>query len=644
MILKNISGGFRAGTSTAILGPSGSGKTTLLNFLSDRVNSNALEAKSELLINGNVIKSISALKHRFSYVMQDDVLYEDLTVKEQLLSTAELTGISNSEEKVDEILKWLNLEHCKDSRIGDEISRGISGGERKRTSIAVELITDPSIIFLDEPTTGLDSKSALDVAGIINMFAKKKRTVIATIHQPSSEILHRFDNVMCMCRGEIVYFGSPTKIPSHFATINYAPAPQSNPADHLMAILNDDDIRIRNYREGRTLDESKVKEEFEQRLDLFVSYYLRNKPTFQFHNSTRDEFALLEKDNRQNSTGKAFCVILKRFYKIYFRNPKYALSRIIQFTVLTTLNVLIFLDTKKPEDDTIVAIQDTSGLMYNLVLNMVFSAMVGSLFGLIPLIPKFTRDHAKRLYSPAMFYLISSLYQLPFLIILVCCYMLASCIFLDINTGDNWSFVPEWMLTLVLTYIAAMGIGDVLSVALRNVQLAMQLFPIFVAPLFLTSGFVAVVKNMVFYLFLYSYISPFRFGFQSTCLKQYEGGLREHFLEVCTIRPNGCFDKSCAIKQPGNIACDPFNSLDFVETSYWLNIGILCIQILAYRLLSAFIFTKLVKDVPMKESEIPDESTFNPKLHKRDESAILSKFYNNVEEEHVSKVHLQGKI
>ena len=157
MILNDISCDFVSGTSTAILGPSGSGKTTLLNFIASRIKSSNLSVKGDLQVNRRSVESIKQFKHRFSYVMQDDVLFEDLTVYEQLYSTAQLAGIDKREETVKEVMTWLNLHKCKNTKIGGAFNKGLSGGEKKRVSIATEMLTNPSVIFLDEPTTGLDS-------------------------------------------------------------------------------------------------------------------------------------------------------------------------------------------------------------------------------------------------------------------------------------------------------------------------------------------------------------------------------------------------------------------------------------------------------------------------------------------------------
>ena len=193
LILNELNGDLLAGTSTAILGPSGSGKTTLINYLTSRIRDSKMRASGKVFINGKRFKNIKTIKHRMAYVTQDDILYEELSVYEQLLSTAKLAGIEDPEARVDKVLEWLELLNCKHTRIGGYFVKGLSGGEKKRVSIANEILVDPSIIFLDEPTTGLDSKNALILASILRFFADNGRTVISTIHQPSTELLNKFD-------------------------------------------------------------------------------------------------------------------------------------------------------------------------------------------------------------------------------------------------------------------------------------------------------------------------------------------------------------------------------------------------------------------------------------------------------------------
>jgi len=146
-----------------------------------------------------------------SYVMQDDILDTSLTPLEILLFTAKLKldlPKIEIEKKVNQMLKDLNLLDCKNTKIGNNFIRGVSGGERKRTSIAKELISDPIIIFLDEPTTGLDSFNAYNIINNLFYLAKKhNKIIIFTIHQPSSEIYQILDKLCILADGKNVFYG-----------------------------------------------------------------------------------------------------------------------------------------------------------------------------------------------------------------------------------------------------------------------------------------------------------------------------------------------------------------------------------------------------------------------------------------------------
>ena len=158
-ILKNISGKAMPGQLIAIMGPSGSGKTTLLNVLSSRaVNTKGAVLTGSIQVNGI---NKSELGSKFSaisaFVQQDDVLFNMQTVTETLMTAARLRLNKNiskieKQERVDEIIMELGLKKAKNTKIGDEKHRGVSGGERKRVNIGVEIINLPSLIFLDEPT------------------------------------------------------------------------------------------------------------------------------------------------------------------------------------------------------------------------------------------------------------------------------------------------------------------------------------------------------------------------------------------------------------------------------------------------------------------------------------------------------------
>lgn len=257
--------------------------------------STTLALSGELLINGRPHQTIQNMKHRFSYVTQEDALYEQFTPFESILTTAKLSGIANPEGRTNELIEWLGLEKCKNTQVGG----GLSGGERKRTAIALELINDPSFIFLDEPTTGLDSKSALNVASILKMLATNGRTVVAIVHQPSTEIISRFDNIICLCEGKMVFDGPVNRIHRFFFETGFEPLPHTNPTDHLMTILHDDDIKIKALRDGITLTKEKVRSFFKEKLEKLVAHYQKNsKPMSSERCSDSDYSTLIEAPKR----------------------------------------------------------------------------------------------------------------------------------------------------------------------------------------------------------------------------------------------------------------------------------------------------------------------------------------------------------
>jgi len=165
----------------SIIGASGAGKTTLLNYLSGRLISQNLEKNGEILVNGVNRDKVQGFQAYSAYVQQDDILFQTMTVRECLEFAAKLKlpgTLEHKMQRVEDIINELRLTKCQNTKIGGPLIKGVSGGERKRTSIGVELITDPNLIFLDEPTTGLDSFTATSVMETLKDLAKSGRTII----------------------------------------------------------------------------------------------------------------------------------------------------------------------------------------------------------------------------------------------------------------------------------------------------------------------------------------------------------------------------------------------------------------------------------------------------------------------------------
>lgn len=183
------------------MGASGSGKTSLLNILGDRLDvSSNCKVTSNIKCNNMPVKSGDFGKLG-AFVMQDDILIETMTPIESFVFAAKLRTNLTQERlhmKAEDMIDRLQLQGCKNTKIGGFTLKSISGGERKRTCIGYELITDPNLLLLDEPTSGLDSSTALRIIQLLKREAQNGMTIIATIHQPSGEVFNCFDRLIVL--------------------------------------------------------------------------------------------------------------------------------------------------------------------------------------------------------------------------------------------------------------------------------------------------------------------------------------------------------------------------------------------------------------------------------------------------------------
>lgn len=234
-ILHSVSASMPAGTLTAIIGGSGSGKTTMLNSMAERMTSGRLAFGGTTTFNGK--EGVDSI--RSAYVMQQDVLLPTLTVRETLRYAADLrlpppTTGKERRQVVEEVILELGLKECADTRIGTHQHKGCSGGEKRRTSIGVQLLSNPSVLFLDEPTTGLDATSAFQLVRTLKSLASKGRTVITTIHQPRSEIWGMLDGLVILTRGSPVYSGKVDDCIPWFTGLDMELPAFVNPAEFLI--------------------------------------------------------------------------------------------------------------------------------------------------------------------------------------------------------------------------------------------------------------------------------------------------------------------------------------------------------------------------------------------------------------------------
>eukprot|EP00526_Cylindrotheca_closterium_P007562 CAMPEP_0113613900 /NCGR_PEP_ID=MMETSP0017_2-20120614/6882_1 /TAXON_ID=2856 /ORGANISM="Cylindrotheca closterium" /LENGTH=680 /DNA_ID=CAMNT_0000523037 /DNA_START=27 /DNA_END=2069 /DNA_ORIENTATION=- /assembly_acc=CAM_ASM_000147 len=238
-IITNVSGTVSAGSTLAILGPSGAGKTSLLNALSLGITSGTVMGNIEL--NGKKLTNQGFKDHCF-LVEQYDHHWPFLTCKETLMYAASLLlGSGNHSSVVENILDKMGLQSCKDTKVGNDFVQGLSGGQKRRLSIAIALLKKPSVIMLDEPTSGLDSAASVAIVGELRKLAKSENLiVIMTIHQPSTKVYNDFDEVMLMSMGQQAFMGKAASAHKYFESIGYPTMQMTNPAEFLVDLVNAD--------------------------------------------------------------------------------------------------------------------------------------------------------------------------------------------------------------------------------------------------------------------------------------------------------------------------------------------------------------------------------------------------------------------
>lgn len=322
LVLRDVCMHLRSGQLAGILGGSGSGKTSLLDCIASRADGTV----SGKVYYNNMECSKDIAQQFTSYVMQADRLLPNLTVRETLKYSAQLRLPSNAsrfdiDEKVSKVIIEMGLRQVADNRIGGSIVRGISGGERRRVTIAIQLLQEPKILLLDEPTSGLDSFTARSlISSLADLAHNSGKIILLTIHQPRTDIFKMFDQVALLSGGQMIYFGTATKMVPYFSNLGHQCPTYTNPTDFFVDLTSVD--RRDNRRQEDTSE--RVKE-------------LANA----YSNSAMHKDIVYEiiEDTMKPTTGRQ--LLVQRY--TYYRPQKYNFFRTL-FTLLGRMNLNIFRD------------------------------------------------------------------------------------------------------------------------------------------------------------------------------------------------------------------------------------------------------------------------------------------------------------
>ncbi|KAG0013258.1 hypothetical protein BGZ81_001149 [Podila clonocystis] len=402
-LLKDVDVVFPAGELTAILGGSGAGKTSLLNVLLHRASSD-LKMKGGIYFNDSKNPSLRTINGVCSYVRQDDnFLLSHLTVRETLQYAAELRmeGSLTKQQKhskVEDIIDLLGLRDCADVIIGSSAVKGCSGGQRRRVSIGVQLVTEPACLFLDEPTTGLDALTAKAVVLTLKQIAASGRTVVCTIHQPRADIWHVFDNVVLLVTGGCAaYSGRADKVVEYFEDAGHVAPAFTNVPDF---ILDTASVNTRS---------PELEEKTRKIVNALVERFNTRKAAMLESQVPEQAIGELKKANLQFAHfGKAFPLLTRRSFVNTFRQKGLYFNRIFQPIIVAIIMTIFFAPLSHGPD----GLTSRFGLLQQ-TTPMVFSGMLNN----VAMYP-FERDIAYREisdggYSPTSFFFSFLVNELP---------------------------------------------------------------------------------------------------------------------------------------------------------------------------------------------------------------------------------------
>ena len=409
-ILKSICTTFEPGLLNVIMGPSGSGKTSLLNLMARRLQDTIVtsyQTSGGMYINGSVA-SEAVIRSVCAYVCQDDdALMPYLTVRENLRFAAGLrlpTHFSKDEknQRAESVLLKLGLRDCADNLIGSQLVRGISGGEKRRVTIAVQILTDPRVLLLDEPTSGLDAFTASSIMDVLRGLANEGRTIILTIHQSRSDLFKHFGHVLLLARGgSAVYSGSGSSMLSHFAALGYSCGPAINPADFALDLITVDLQQAAREAASRS------------RVQELINAWNEERPTIHrstSHIATPAELGSLKRE--MTPFHIAFPLLLHRSSINFRRNPPSIIARTTQVLGFAIIVTLYF----APLQSDYYSIQSRLGFLQEIAA-IYFVGMLQNVAVYPDEKAVFYREHDDDAYPISAFFLQYTIAEIPFEVI-----------------------------------------------------------------------------------------------------------------------------------------------------------------------------------------------------------------------------------
>ncbi|WLF77916.1 hypothetical protein PVL30_001639 [Lodderomyces elongisporus] len=370
-LLNNVNADFKADTVNCIMGPSGSGKSTCLNYLSNRLDRSAnFVSSGDVMINNVQYVTRSELNRISAYVTQhDNSLIADLTVRETLYFQAKLRLPLEQHpfipKIVNKLIRQTGLIDCADTLVGNDIVKGISGGEKRRLSISIQLLSKPKVLFLDEPTSGLDSTTSEAILNLLHELARESSTtVILTIHQPNEELFFKFGTLLLLGKGgNVIYNGTSHGVIQYLAQLGFTNSGKVNTADYILDLVSHSKDEERDVVEDRIAKLTSNWTYREKTRDITDEVASKLSPV----NLSQFYFKRLP-------IWHTFSVVTKRQFVTSYRSKDSIISRVGQTVFLTIIHTLFFAPLRNTQD----GIANRLGLIQE-VLNLYFVGLVNNI-------------------------------------------------------------------------------------------------------------------------------------------------------------------------------------------------------------------------------------------------------------------------
>lgn len=502
VIVSQVNGQIQSGQVCLLLGSSGAGKTTLLNVLAGRNISSKYLVSGEILLNG-AARNSKRWRRNVGYVEQFDLLHEFLTPLEEVYFTSRLKrlNIPESQHSRDalELLSQFGLKQ-QANRV---IATRFSGGEKKRISIAAELISDPPFLFLDEPTSGLDAfNSLLLLSGLCALAKKRSKCILLTVHQPRIEILRLVDCLMLMTDGKVIYFGQFSDCIAYFQKIGYPIPENANPIDYFIDLVTRDSQTEEFYQKS-LLRIRRLQEAWEKTR--------RNLPTdVAIGTSELPQGARLSATNQLR-------VLLKREFRNELRNVPFHLARLFQLLIFFVVLGLAFMGISNDQR----GVQNRLGILFFICINQVFNTFNPYLNAFPMERALIAKERSSDSYSGYAAFLAKLMVSWPLMLLSNICYLSGLYWIIGLK-GNAYNFAVFVLIGLALVMFAQ-AIALAIGAAIPDFQVAHVVGPaVLVLFVIFSGGFLNPLTLPGYLIWLY-WLSPIQYAYKALAQNEFIG-------------------------------------------------------------------------------------------------------------------------